>query len=328
MEEVELCFPQLLNTSCRKPKHSSSHILLLSVLLSVVSFLTVSLNLLVIIAIVHFRQLHTSTNMILLSLAFSDFFVGFLFLFQLLMVDGCWYLGNLMCALFLTLDLILVSASVGNMVLISIDRYVAICDPLHYPTKVTLKRARVSVSLCWTCSLIYSTVMLRENLDHLDKFSSCAGDCTAEYGPTELIIDLFSTFLIPITVIIVLYVIVFVVALSQIRVMRSHVAALTNRHSKRALPKKSELKAARTLGVVIIVFLLCLCPYFCISISSLDILLNNLTGVYVISLFYFNSCLNPLIYALFYPWFRRSIKIIVTLKIFKSGSSNTNLLQP
>ncbi|XP_038157310.1 trace amine-associated receptor 13c-like [Cyprinodon tularosa] len=328
MEEVELCFPQLLNTSCRKPKHSSSHILLLSVFLSVVSLLTVSLNMLVIIAILHFRQLHTSTNMILLSLAFSDFFVGFLFLFQLLMVDGCWYLGNLMCALFLTLDLILVSASVGNMVLISIDRYVAICDPLHYPTKVTLKRARVSVSLCWTCSLIYSTVMLRENLDNLDKFSSCAGECTADFGITGFIIDLFLTFLIPITVILVLYAIVFVVAVSQIQIMRSQVSVLTSRYSVKAIPKKSEIKAARTLGLVIIVFMSCLCPYFCISLLSLDSLLHTLTGVYVISLFYFNSCLNPLIYALFYPWFRKSIKIIVTLEIFKSGSSNVNLLHP
>ncbi|PWA19406.1 hypothetical protein CCH79_00017164 [Gambusia affinis] len=39
-------------------------------------------------------------------------------------------------------------------------------------------------------------------------------------------------------------------------------------------------------------------------------------------LFYFNSTLNPLIYALFYPWFRKSVKLILTLQILKSDSSD------
>ncbi|KAM4730624.1 trace amine-associated receptor 13c-like [Anableps anableps] len=283
------------------------------------------LNLLVIISIMHFRQLHTSTNVLLLSLAFSDFIMGFLFFFQIFMID-CWYLGNLACVLHVVLGFIVASTSVQTMVLISIDRYIAICDPLHYPTKVTLNRTRASISLCWTCSLVYSTIILREDLEQPGRFSSCNGVCTFEIGLTGFIVDLFLTFLIPITVIIILYVIVFVVAVSQIRAMRSHVAAITHQRSGKGTPKKSEIKAARTLGVVIIVFLLCLCPYFCVSLLSPDSLFNTLSGVYLLLLYYFNSCLNPLIYALFYPWFRKSIKIIVTLKIFKSGSSNASLL--
>lgn len=99
------------------------------------------------------RQLHTSTNLILLSLAVSDFSVGFLILFQLMLIDGCWYLNDSMCVLYYILDVVVTSASVGNMVLISIDRYVAICDPLHYSLKVTPKRVCVCISLCWICSL-------------------------------------------------------------------------------------------------------------------------------------------------------------------------------
>ncbi|CAG5986524.1 unnamed protein product [Menidia menidia] len=110
--------------------------------MSSISALTASLNLLVIISISHFRQLHTPTNLLLLSLAVSDFLVGFLWFFQVLMVDGCWYLGELVCSLFCVLDIVLTSVSVGNMVLISADRYLSICDPLRYPSKVTVRAMR------------------------------------------------------------------------------------------------------------------------------------------------------------------------------------------
>ncbi|XP_007569400.1 trace amine-associated receptor 13c-like [Poecilia formosa] len=323
MEGAELCFPELLNTSCSKTNYSPSDMMFFSIIVCLFSFLTMILNLLVIIAIMHFRQLHTSTNVLLLSLAFSDFIMGFLLFFQIFL-NGCWYLGNIMCALITALGFIVASTSVQNMVLISIDRYVAICDPLHYPTKVTLKRTQVSVSVCWTCSLVYSTVILKEDLQQPGRFNSCVGECTFEIGLTGFIVDLLLTFLLPVIVIIILYVTVFVVAVSQIRAMRSHVAAVS--HQRSGKPKKSEIKAARTLGVVIVVFLLCLCPYFCVSVLSPESIFSSLSGAYLLILYYVNSCLNPLIYALFYPWFRKSIKIIVTLKILKSGSSDANLL--
>nr|XP_040025395.1 trace amine-associated receptor 7a-like [Gasterosteus aculeatus aculeatus] len=112
---------------------------------------------------------------------------------------------------------------------------------------------------------------------------------------------------------------VFVVAVTQARVMRSHVAVLPLKVSMNITAKKSEMKAARTLGVVIVVFLLCLCPYYCFSLSASSVTI-------LIWLLYSNSCLNPLIYAILYPWFRKSIKVIVTLQILKPGSYRTNVL--
>ncbi|GLD68296.1 trace amine-associated receptor 13c-like protein [Lates japonicus] len=52
---------------------------------------------------------------------------------------------------------------------------------------------------------------------------------------------------------IALYMGVFVVAVSQARAMRSHVSAITAQYSMTVTVKKSELKAARTLGVVFFV---------------------------------------------------------------------------
>uniref|UniRef100_A0A3P8T4P2 G-protein coupled receptors family 1 profile domain-containing protein n=1 Tax=Amphiprion percula TaxID=161767 RepID=A0A3P8T4P2_AMPPE len=177
----ELCFPQLLNSSCRTPDPPGSGIVVVYVLLYIISVLTAALNLLVIISISHFRQLHTPTNFLLLSLAVSDFFVGFLVMpVEILLMQTCWMLGDLMCALYYLLPLIITTASVGNIVLISADRYVAICDPLHYPTRITKKRMRISVCVCWFYSLVISTVILYNELKQPGRYNSCYGECVVD----------------------------------------------------------------------------------------------------------------------------------------------------
>ncbi|XP_039674274.1 trace amine-associated receptor 13c-like [Perca fluviatilis] len=324
LEEVELCFPQLLNASCKKPMRTQFEFILSYVTLSSITLLTTTLNLLVIISIAHFKQLHSPTNLLLLSLAVSDFFVGLLIFFQIILIDGCWFLGDLMCTLYYVLDYIISSASVGTMVLISIDRYVAICDPLHYSTKVTEKRVQVCVCLCWICSVFFQILVLSDNLTQPGKYISCSGECVVVSSYIAGFVDLVVSFIIPVTVIIVLYMKVFVVAVSQARAMQSHVAAVTLQRSVKVSAKKSEMKAARTLGVVVVVFLICLCPYFCVALT--DTLLNPSSDAFVMCLYYFNSCLNPLIYAFFYPWFRKCLKLVVTLQILQPGSSETNIL--
>ncbi|XP_034416710.1 trace amine-associated receptor 13c-like [Cyclopterus lumpus] len=326
LEEAELCFPQLLNSSCRKPMRPHALSMLTYILLSSISLLTVTLNLLVIISIFHFRQLHTPTNLLLLSLAVSDFFVGFLMFFHMVFIDGCWFLGDLMCTLYNVLSYIITSASVGTMVLIAVDRYMAICDPLHYSYKVTQKRVQVCVCLCWIFSALLHSLLLKNNLEQPGRYNSCLGECVIFINYIAGLLDIFLSFIGPVTVIIVLYMRVFVVAVSQARAMLSQIASFPLKCSVTVTAKKSEKKAARTLGVVIVVFLLCICPYFSVVLTVRNTLLNASSAAFVSYLFYFNSCLNPVIYAFFYPWFRKSIKLIVTLKILQPGSCQTNMM--
>ncbi|KAK9523681.1 hypothetical protein VZT92_017590 [Zoarces viviparus] len=90
-----LCFPNL-NSSCRRLPKPCSETALLYTLLASVSLLTVTLNMLVVISISHFRQLHTPTNTLLLSLAVSDLMVGLLVMPMEGMhhVETCWLLGE------------------------------------------------------------------------------------------------------------------------------------------------------------------------------------------------------------------------------------------
>uniref|UniRef100_A0A3B4G1X2 G-protein coupled receptors family 1 profile domain-containing protein n=1 Tax=Pundamilia nyererei TaxID=303518 RepID=A0A3B4G1X2_9CICH len=172
-----LCFPQLFNISCKKPTTPLSQVLLLYIVVSSMSLLTVTLNLLVIIAVSHFRQLHSPTNILLLSLAVADFLVGLLFMpGEILRNTACWFLGQLTCSLYNYVSYIITSASVGNMVLISVDRYVAICDPLHYPTRITERRVKLCVCLCWLCSVFYFLLSLSLEPDRSQRiiFPSCS----------------------------------------------------------------------------------------------------------------------------------------------------------
>ncbi|XP_074551296.1 trace amine-associated receptor 7f-like [Halichoeres trimaculatus] len=324
MTEAELCFPQLLNHSCRVPQTPSSAFLVLYIVLFFVSVLTAALNMLVIISISHFRQLHTPTNILLVSLAVSDLLVGLVILpMEILIRETCWVLGDLMCVLYFLIPITTISASVGNMVLISVDRYVAICDPLHYPRRVTLRLASVCVSLCWLCAALYSITLLYENLVDLGRFVSCKGECFVVIPGT---VDLVSSFIIPISIIIVLYLRVFVVAMSQARSMKLHIATVSLGRSRPLKVKKSELKAAGTLGVLVCVFVVCYSPYYCVSLSGHHIMIGSYVEVLMSLLLYCNSCLNPLIYAFLYPWFRRAIRLIVTGQILQPGSREVRVL--
>ncbi|XP_004066786.1 trace amine-associated receptor 13c [Oryzias latipes] len=314
-----LCFPNL-NSSCRRLLLPSFKTALLYVLLAFVSLLTVTLNLLVIISISHFRQLHTPTNALLLSLAGSDLVVGLL----VMPIEGvryletCWLLGRLMCTLTPFLSYCLLSGSLGHMVLISVDRYLAICQPLLYPSRVTLSRVVFLICLCWGCSALYNGCILIGHLQRPHRVHTCHGECVVVISHTSGTVDLFFSLVGPCSVMLVLYARVFVAAVSQVSRLQTVPSV--------SMVKRSEWKAARTLGIVIAVFLMCFCPYYYPSLAGEDTT-TKLSYYAVLSwVMLLNSCMNPLIYALFYPWFRKTTRLIFTLKILQLRSSETKIL--
>lgn len=323
--EPSLCFANL-NSSCKRLNQTISETAVLTTLVASASLLTVTLNLLVIISISHFRQLHTPTNTLLLSLAVTDLIAGLVVMpiEGLLYMEMCWRLGKLMCALTPYVVYCIFSVSLGHMVLISIDRYLAICDPLLYNNKVTVRRTKIAIYLCWSSSLLYDGCILINHLKHPDKYNSCHGECVVIIDHIFGVVDLFVTFFLPCIVMVVMYMRVFAAAVAQMQVIRLQNAAFTVNAATSV--KKSEWKAARTLGIVIAVFLLCFCPYYYPTFAGADIS-TDLSYLAVVSwIGLINSCVNPLIYALFYPWFRKAIKLIITLKILHSYSSEIKIL--
>uniref|UniRef100_A0A3P8UZX6 G-protein coupled receptors family 1 profile domain-containing protein n=1 Tax=Cynoglossus semilaevis TaxID=244447 RepID=A0A3P8UZX6_CYNSE len=327
VEEAELYVSQI-NDSCRRTKHPYMETTFTYVAVSCIIVLTAVLNLLVIISISHFRQLHTTTNLLLLSLAVSDCLVGillmpFLLLFQ---YPACRSFCDIACVVSYFLSFVLVSVSVGNMVLISVDRYIAICNPMFYTTRVTLGRVKLSVGICWICSLVHSCWILRDVLKQPNAYRTSCGECVIVVNLAEGVVDLVVTFAAPILVIVILYLRVFVVAVSQARAMRSHITTVELGRSKTTKAEKSELKAARVLGIVVVVFLLCSFPYYGFTLAAESGLVSDSSYSIVVWFMYSNSTLNPVIYVVFYPWFKKTIRHIFTLQLLQPGSGQTRVL--
>ncbi|GAA6080755.1 trace amine-associated receptor 13c-like [Tachysurus ichikawai] len=85
--------------SCPERSVSPAVYILLYVCSAAVVLLTVCGNLLIIISVLHFKQLHTPTNMLVLSLAVSDFLVGALVMppMCIWMIESCWIFDKGRC---------------------------------------------------------------------------------------------------------------------------------------------------------------------------------------------------------------------------------------
>ncbi|XP_065113584.1 trace amine-associated receptor 13c-like [Paramisgurnus dabryanus] len=312
--ETQYCFPDI-NSSCIKTKRSTHEYNIMYVFFSLLSVWTVILNLLVIISISHFKKLHTPTNMLILSLAVTDLLVGLIGmpLEAIKLIETCWYFGNTICRLFLTIMGLLLNTSLGNLALIAVDRYVAVCHPLLYPQKITTTRTIIIICVCWFCSSAYNISIIITTSQR--KFT-CYGECTIIITFALTIIDLFLSFLFPCTIIITLYLKIFYVAHHQVKVINSLMRS--GKHlTEGSVRRKSESKAALTLGIIVMVYLFCWIPFFILTLIP-NTSMTSVIAYFILWMLYINSALNPLIYAIFYPWFRKSVKHILNLsKIFK-----------
>nr|XP_010963870.1 trace amine-associated receptor 8 [Camelus bactrianus]XP_010963872.1 trace amine-associated receptor 8 [Camelus bactrianus] len=330
---VQLCYENV-NGSCIKTPYSPGSRVILYTLFGFGSLVAVFGNLLVMTSVLHFKQLHSPTNFLIASLACADFLVGVTVMpFSLVRsVESCWYFGARLCALHSCCDVAFCYSSVFHLCFISIDRYIAVTDPLVYPTKFTVSVSGICIGLSWVLPITYSgavfyTGVSDDGMEELVSALSCVGGCQIVVNQQWVLID-FLLFFIPTLVMIILYSKIFLIAKQQaVKIENTGSKAESSSESYKARVARRERKAAKILGVTVVAFMIAWLPYTMDTL--IDAYMGFTTPAYIYEICcwgaYYNSAMNPLIYALFYPWFRKAIKVILRGGLFKDTSSTISL---
>lgn len=163
----------------QKTVHNPAVLILIIIVCSLMSLFTIVGNLVVILTVCLVRKLQTASNILIVSLAVSDIFVGlfimplalskpkliyrcltiesvFLLLLLVFLITGTWKLGPILCDMWTSTDVLLCSASILNFLVISIDRYFIINHPFKYAPMRNVKLLSFMIAGVWILSALVS----------------------------------------------------------------------------------------------------------------------------------------------------------------------------
>ncbi|EDO33023.1 predicted protein [Nematostella vectensis] len=297
-------------------------ILLLTAIGNGMVLITVSVN----------NRLRSSpANYFIASLAVSDLLVALVSLplrIDQMLHNHNWCLSLEACALWIWSDMICSGSSVGNLAIISMDRYIALSRPLHYRMQVTSQRAFAGIAFVWVYFSIWACLSFMNWTEFGTQSIFITTECTKS-DPVYYTVVLSTAFFLPLLIFIFNYCRIFGIARSQARnIAKSTRSSKLNQVSPEstaaqrsyASRRERNFKAAKTVALVGCCFIICWCPFIIIFIVSLWCVecildLQKHTGlfmfikvVFVYILPAINSCLNPGIYALYNREFRQALK--------------------
>ncbi|KAF5290751.1 hypothetical protein FQR65_LT11532 [Abscondita terminalis] len=265
-------------------------------------------------------------------------------------ISGKWLFGRFMCDVWNSMDVYFSTASIMHLSCISVDRYFAIVKPLKYVMYMTKKVVAIMLVLTWVSPSVlllpiymgwYTTAEHLESIKKSNNSEECTWVANKPYG----IISSSISFWIPCTIMIFMYLAIFKEANRQEKALynRAGNAMLLHQNNtngdmlsnsggssknltlhevnqglhhtptkdRNIMKMKREHKAARTLGIIMGVFILCWLPFFVwyVTTTLCSTCYNPDTLVTVVFwIGYFNSTLNPIIYAYFNKEFREAFK--------------------
>ncbi|XP_074535608.1 trace amine-associated receptor 1-like [Halichoeres trimaculatus] len=317
--EPEFCF-ESRNNSCLKIVHPLPLRVVLYIFFVLVIILTVCGNLLVTVSVSYFKQLHTPTNFLIVSLAVSDLLVGMIVMFPRMIqfLESCWYFGDFLCKVSLSSDITLVTASIINLCFISIDRYYAVCQPLLYRSRITDNTVFVMIVLSWGVSVFTGFGMIFFELNLL----ACEGGCFLFQTKLSSTLSSFLSFYLPGVILLGVYLKILLVAQKQFRSIQRAGCVSSVKPSN-----TSQTKATKTLAKVMGAFLCFWTPFFVCNV--IDPFIGYYIPIRIMEMLIWfgllNSALNPIIYAFFYSWFRKAFHLLISGNMFKSDISQTTL---
>lgn len=293
----------------------------LGISLSSLILLTISGNVLVCLAVCASRRLRCLTNCFIVSLAITDLLLGLLVLpfSALSLLSDEWLLGPDFCNLYICMDVMLCTASILNLLAISVDRYLAVTMPLRYASVVLPWRVAMVMACVWTVSIAVSFLPIQMGWNTPDgkvqnhRPEDSDKECKFELNRPYVLIDSLFTFYLPLVAMCWTYLRILRIARAQAkRIISARPACTTTSYTCRNNPPTSttvvssvtavalrEHKATVTLAAVIGAFVVCWLPYF-IMFTVMGVREQLEQGTLysvVLWLGYANSALNPVLYA-------------------------------
>ncbi|XP_078087739.1 histamine H2 receptor-like [Mustelus asterias] len=284
---------------------------LIALVLGMILIITIFGNVLVCLVVGLNRKLQNHTNYFIVSLAVTDLLLGLLVLpFSAIseLLESEWPFGDTFCNIYTSLDVMLSTASILNLFVISLDRYYAVTAPLRYSMLITPNRVAIFLSLIWCISIMFSFIPINLGWNTKDlSVQSLANtnQCHLELNKVYALVDAFITFYIPLVIMCLTYYRIFKIAREQAKRINNVTGCTTLNPS---LPTVKEHKATVTLATVMGVFIICWFPYFAVftheGISGHQC--DKTVFAVVLWLGYVNSALNPILYAALNRDFRKA----------------------
>ena len=224
----------------------------------------------------------------IISLALADFFIG-LTMTPLYICYALVYYPPWLVKLEGFLWIVTVTATTYSLSAVSLDRFISVVYPLHYPQVVTEKRCQVVVCLIWIGSIIFGFPRLV--LNDFVKLEKLWIACSV------------ATVAIPLLIMCLSYGKIFLVVRKANRSVSDHTAQFSGNR-----------KAAVTIGIIVSLFTITFIPttvvYFMLLFEDdpcKELELNDV-WLWVALVSFTHSSFNPWVYGLRYRELRQAIK--------------------
>ncbi|KAK3735346.1 hypothetical protein QZH41_005410 [Actinostola sp. cb2023] len=258
-------------------------------------------NILVILSFKSVKKLRTVTNFFVVSLAVADILIASFSMpiwAAYLLTGPFWIYSQFLLKIWICMDIMCGVASIINLAAISIERYLCITFPLSYHQTMTSTKATIIILGIWLFAFAMATVKY----------------FLFNYPPPlyELII-VITCFVIPLFIMCLCYKMIFQTARYQAR----QIALMVNGGVKKFF-LASEVRAAKTLAVVMGAFIISWGPFFILNLvyGFCPTCVGDETIKVAKWMHYSNSVYNPFVYACMNKDFRASfISILLGWKV-------------
>lgn len=283
-------------------------------------------NGLVVGAIVSFPRLRSVTNYFVGSLAVADLAVAVLVLPHSVLygIWGRWTFGWAMCYFWMSCDVMCCTASILNLCVIAVDRYLAITEPLTYPGRFPSRHPGLVIAGVWACSaaISFGPIFAGWFADATVRLYEDSPDCGLHVNQVYAVVSSMTSFYCPLVVMVIVYTRIFSIARRQSKeIVKLEKSLDRNGYRSHAQVRRNfrDLKAIKTLGTLMGLFCISWLPFFVVYI------VRPFCGCHIskhldqtITWFgYCNSFFNPCVYALINRDFRVAYRRLLLCQ--KSG---------